>query len=553
MVVTAVTPDGVRRGPDGLIVEEPMTIQLDGNVVSTTMRTPGHDFELAAGFCHTEGLLTDFPVTGVRYCATSGAAESEFNVVSVDTAGRAPIPDTAPRNDVIELWLVRQRAARRHVRPAGAAAGDRSDAARAARPGAHLVRRPAAPVRRDRCRPRRGRVRPRRRGLARPGRRRTPQRGRQDRRGDAARRPLPAIGLGLFVSGRASVEMVQKAWAAGFGTLVAVSAPTALAVDAARRANLLLAGFVRGDRFNIYAPERLARPGSRSLRRMRMETGVCVLHLFCNAGRRLDREAMRRAIDAAESHECQVITASILGHKADVAVMALGADVRALRELQTGLQRAGLDVVDSYLSITEVSEYAKGLPEHMLRDRLYPQLPPDGKPAFCFYPMSKRREAHANWYATPFDERNDMMMEHGTSGRKFAGRVVQLVTASTGLDDFEWGVTLFADEPRRGQGRRLHLRFDKGSALYGEFGELLRRLSRRCRAVLRPSSPSLTSRPAWRASRHLLRRASESRRLRTATSRAWSMPSSSKPNASNERSHESPVVVDSSTSPDEPL
>ena len=69
---------------------------------------------------------------------------------------------------------------------------------------------------------------------------------------------LPATGLGLFVSGRASVEMVQKAWAAGFGTVVAVSAPTALAVDAARRANLLLAGFVRGDRFNVYAPERLA-------------------------------------------------------------------------------------------------------------------------------------------------------------------------------------------------------------------------------------------------------------------------------------------------------
>ena len=68
---------------------------------------------------------------------------------------------------------------------------------------------------------------------------------------------LPASGLGLFVSGRASIEMVQKAWAAGFTTLVAVSAPTALAVDAARRANLVLAGFVRGADFNVYAPERL--------------------------------------------------------------------------------------------------------------------------------------------------------------------------------------------------------------------------------------------------------------------------------------------------------
>ena len=69
---------------------------------------------------------------------------------------------------------------------------------------------------------------------------------------------LPAAGLGLFVSGRASVEMVQKAWAAGFGTVVAVSAPTALAVEAARRANMVLAGFVRSGRLNVYAPERLA-------------------------------------------------------------------------------------------------------------------------------------------------------------------------------------------------------------------------------------------------------------------------------------------------------
>jgi chlorite dismutase len=203
---------------------------------------------------------------------------------------------------------------------------------------------------------------------------------------------------------------------------------------------------------------------------MRMETGVCVLHLFCTAGDRVDRAAVSAAIERGEQRECQVITAAILGHKSDLAIMALGPDVQALRGLQTELQRAGLRVADSYLSITEVSEYAKGLPEHMLRDRLYPQLPPDGKPVFCFYPMSKRREAHANWYATPFEERRDMMMEHGSSGRKFAGRLVQLITASTGLDDYEWAVTLFANDLETVKDVVYTMRFDKGSALYGEFG-----------------------------------------------------------------------------------
>jgi chlorite dismutase len=204
---------------------------------------------------------------------------------------------------------------------------------------------------------------------------------------------------------------------------------------------------------------------------MRTETGLCVLHLFFTRGDHVDRAAVAAAIAAAEARECQVLTAAILGHKADVCVMALGADVRALRELQTGLQRAGLVLANSYLSITEVSEYAKGMPEHMLQARLYPQLPPEGKAAFCFYPMSKRREAHANWFATPYAERNAMMQEHGHSGRKFAGQVVQLVTGSTGLDDFEWGVTLFATTLEVVKDVVYTMRFDQGSALYGEFGE----------------------------------------------------------------------------------
>jgi len=203
---------------------------------------------------------------------------------------------------------------------------------------------------------------------------------------------------------------------------------------------------------------------------MHMDTGLAVVHLFCTPSDSVDREAVIAATEHATGRGAQVLTAAVLGHKCDIAVMALSPDLTVLRELQTGLQRAGLRVVDSYVSITEVSEYAKGMPEHMLQSRLYPQLPPEGLGTFCFYPMSKKRDAHANWYSTPFERRNEMMREHGTSGRTFAGRVVQLVTGSTGLDDHEWGVTLFALNPETVKDVVYTMRFDEGSALYGEFG-----------------------------------------------------------------------------------
>jgi peroxiredoxin len=207
-----------------------------------------------------------------------------------------------------------------------------------------------------------------------------------------------------------------------------------------------------------------------SLLPMEMETGLAVLHLFGKVDAAVDREAAIGAVKAAEGDGCQVVTAAMLGHKADLCVMALGPAWPTLRALQTALQGAGVVTVDSYVSITEVSEYAKGMPEHMLRARLYPQLPPEGLDTFCFYPMSKRRAGHANWYATPYEDRHAMMMEHGASGRAFAGQVVQLVTGSTGLDDHEWGVTLFAANPEVVKNVVYTMRFDQGSALYGEFG-----------------------------------------------------------------------------------
>ena len=120
-------------------------------------------------------------------------------------------------------------------------------------------------------------------------------------------------------------------------------------------------------------------------------TGWGVLHLFCKPRPGAEVRSLIHAIDAARKDGYQVVTAAMLGHKADVCVLGLGPDLKRLRRLQTELQTGGLDVADSYVSLTEVSEYAAGVPEEMKQARLYPTLPPDGRAAMCFYPMSKRR------------------------------------------------------------------------------------------------------------------------------------------------------------------
>jgi hydrogen peroxide-dependent heme synthase len=201
--------------------------------------------------------------------------------------------------------------------------------------------------------------------------------------------------------------------------------------------------------------------------------GLGVVHLFAKLGPAVDVGVIRSACDKVEGEDGMVVPVAVLGHKADLCFMALHADLVALRRFQTELQRAGLDIVDSYVSVTEVSEYAEasGVPENMKRMRLYPRrLPPAGKRAWCFYPMSKRRDPGANWFREPFDERRRMMEEHGRSGRAFGERILQLVTASTGLDDHEWGVTLFGNHPDDLKTVVYTMRYDEASALYGIFG-----------------------------------------------------------------------------------
>ena len=250
--------DGVtRRVPDTLLVEEPMEIRLDDHLAATTMRTPGHDFELAVGFCHSEGLLGDAPIEAIRYCGTGSAVSTEFNVVSVSTGGRAPVPAARTGNTTSSCGLCgsvsietlaerlapippqdRQRVVLSEALLAEVAEQVRSRQELFARTGAShgaanfdLATGAVDLVREDIGRHNAvdkvvGRLRL------------------DDR--------LPAVGMGLWVSGRASLEMVQKAWAAGFAVLVSVSAPSSLAIDTAERAGIVVVGFARESGFTVY-------------------------------------------------------------------------------------------------------------------------------------------------------------------------------------------------------------------------------------------------------------------------------------------------------------
>jgi chlorite dismutase len=230
--------------------------------------------------------------------------------------------------------------------------------------------------------------------------------------------------------------------------------------------------------------------------------GWGVLHLFYRVDRvRADAEPEggKRVVDAvaslgADGHQALVF--AVLGHKADLGVMALGPDLARLQAFQHELSAAPLQLVDSYLSLTELSEYTSteddererlaredGLTgaalderliawrermEHYREQRIHPRLPP--KRTICFYPMSKRRVPGANWYSLPFAERKRLMAGHARVGRTYAGRVLQLITGSVGLDDWEWGVTLLADDPAALKDIVYEMRFDPVSADYAEFG-----------------------------------------------------------------------------------
>jgi peroxiredoxin len=124
---------------------------------------------------------------------------------------------------------------------------------------------------------------------------------------------------------------------------------------------------------------------------------------------------------------------------------------------------------EAYLSALAERSAAERASPHVTR-RLYPERPAD-MPYVCFYPMSKRRDAIQNWYTLSLDERSRLMMAHGLTGRRYAGKVQQVITGAIGLDAWEWGVTLFAKDPLDFKRLVTDMRFDEVSARYAEFGE----------------------------------------------------------------------------------
>src|SRR5436309_6510482 len=245
------------------------------------------------------------------------------------------------------------------------------------------------------------------------------------------------------------------------------------------------------------------------------EQGWPCLHLFyridfaqwqlLTAGeQRMAKIALSEIVQEIRATEkTQLLTLSVVTPKADHGFMKITPHLHNAnaidKQLSLSLGAGVLTPVYSYLSLTEESEYitreeeyAGSLAEeqnirsdsekfveamnsfrdrmkHYRQERIYPTLP--DWPVVCFYNMSKRRGEQRNWYALPYEERRKLMKGHASVGREFAGKVKQLITGSTGLDDAEWGVTLFARDTFQIKAIVYKMRFDPVSAEYADFGE----------------------------------------------------------------------------------
>ena len=175
---------------------------------------------------------------------------------------------------------------------------------------------------------------------------------------------------------------------------------------------------------------------------------------------------------------------SVLGHDADLLILHFRPEMADLDTAERRFEQTAFaeftERANSYVSVTEVGGYtseemAKG-PDaiedsglaNYVRSKLYPAIP-DAE-FVCFYPMDKRRQPGQNWYDLPFDERAELIASHGEIGKSYAGKVVQVITGSLGMDDHEWGVTLWSDDPTDIKDLLYEMRFDEGSSKYADFG-----------------------------------------------------------------------------------
>ena len=172
---------------------------------------------------------------------------------------------------------------------------------------------------------------------------------------------------------------------------------------------------------------------------------------------------------------------TIVGQKADFMLVTLRPTMDEIQQLEAELNK--LPIADfflpsySYVSVVELSNYLAGKDAAEQEDpyanpyvqgRLYPEI--QRRPYICFYPMDKKREGDDNWYMLDMETRRELMYSHGLIGRSYAGKVKQMISGSVGFDDYEWGVTLFADDVLQFKKLIYEMRFDEVSARYGVFG-----------------------------------------------------------------------------------
>jgi hydrogen peroxide-dependent heme synthase len=192
---------------------------------------------------------------------------------------------------------------------------------------------------------------------------------------------------------------------------------------------------------------------------------------------------------------------SLLGHKSDLMLIHFRDSLESLNRVELAMAQTKfydfLELRHSYVSVVELGLYEstrktyeaaaeKGFEAHSpqwnaeiasslaraqeaMTPRLFPAIP-DAKYA-CFYPMDRKRGEQVNWYTVSFQERQRMMHEHGLIGRRYGDRVKQIISGSIGMDDWEWGVDLFADDPVIFKKLIYEMRFDEVSAVYALFGQ----------------------------------------------------------------------------------